>query len=369
MAKKELEEKAPFFFPQLDLSLLTKMQQIVGGLELHLPLEVGFALNHILKIPTRVILRIESFKCRDFPKLFNKLRKIEWRKFLSGQIPPIDVTCHKSRLINTGRIKETAQKAIAHYYKSNPPKKMTAEELENMHSLVYIRLDDNHCTISVDTSGDRLNIRGKRVLVGEAPIRENLAAAVLYTLRETFKTQFKSKDLLDPMCGAGTVCLEALDFYSVNNSRSFAYQFFPLTKDLTLTACQEGDHPRWFEKYYSFDVSQKMIEITEQNTEGRVICQKRDATQIYTEGPNSPAIVFNPPYGQRLIPDHRLDRFYTQVMSALIKSYTPSLIALIIPQSLSPHKIQIPPSYRLKEVMKFKNGGFAVRLIAFLPKA
>ncbi len=115
-AKKELEEKAQLFFPQHDFSFLQKVTPIVGGFEIHLPMTVGLSLNKILKIPTRILLRVESFKCRDFPKLFNKLKKLEWRQYLIGQIPAVDVTCHKSRLINTNRIKETAHKIPAKFH-------------------------------------------------------------------------------------------------------------------------------------------------------------------------------------------------------------------------------------------------------------
>ena len=363
-AKKELEEKAPLYFPGYDFSFLSKVQVETGGIELHLPLSIGFSLNHILKIPTRILLRVESFKCRDFPKLFNKLKKLEWRQYLAGQMPAVDVTCHKSRLLNTNRIKETTQKAIAHYYKANPPKKIAEEELEKMHGIVYIRLDDNHCTISIDTSGDRLNIRGQRVLVGEAPIRETLAAAILYSLKD----QIKSTTLIDPMCGAGTICLEAMDFYNANCSRNFAYQFFPLTKSLIIPELKLSVEPQWFKNYFGYDVSAKMVEVAQINTKGRIHCEKRDATQVHPSKELGGAVIFNPPYGQRLLPDHRLDKFYAQVIMALIESYSPSIIALIIPQSLSPHKIHVPVTYRLKEVMKFKNGGFAVRLIIYLPK-
>ncbi len=357
MAADELSKKLNFYYPDLVLPelILTK-----GGIELDLPHEIGFSLNHILKLPTRILLRVDSFKCRDFPKLYNKIKKIEWRKYLIGQIPKVDCSSRRSRLINTKRIKETTHSAIKKYYKGFPPKKLTEEQLEEPNTIIFLRIEDDHCTVSVDTSGQRLNIRGQRKLIGDAPIRENLAAGVLYSLKD------KIADLdhiIDPMCGAGTLLIEARDFYLPNYRRKFSYQYFPLyipTSEKQLGAM----HATLAKNLYGFDIDKKMVEIAKENVGNRASIERRDATTVYPKEFENGAIVINPPYGQRIIPDNKLDRFYSQIIKSLGQSYSPKLIAMIIPTSLKLRKVLIPKDHQLIEIMKFKNGGLNVRLIS-----
>ncbi|MCK5884449.1 MAG: N-6 DNA methylase [Bacteriovoracaceae bacterium] len=356
-AQVELTEKLKFHYPEL---IEYSMELIRGGIELELPLEIGFALNHILKIPTRILMRITNFKCRDYPKLFNKLKKIEWRKYLIGQIPKVDCSAAHSRVMNTKRVKETVHSSIKNYYKANTPKKESPEVLDSVHTVVFVRLEDDQCTVSMDTSGDRLNIRGKRKLIGEAPIRETLAAGILFSLRDKIS---KVENLIDPMCGAGTILIEARDFYTSNYNRSFSYQFFPIHNKNEAKLLTSMDKSLC-QNLLGLDIDKKMVEIAKSNMDDTVSIQRRDASEVYEVNLNSCGIVINPPYGQRIVPDNKLDRFYSQVIRALSKSYDPQFIAMIVPTALQMRKIEIPKGRVLTEVMKFKNGGFNVRLIS-----
>ena len=91
----EIEYKWVSFF--LD-EKIPQIKKLAGGLELYLPLEKGVLLNQILKIPTRILLRFKEFKCRDLPKLFNKIKNIDWSPFLSEVPASLKISCHQSRL-------------------------------------------------------------------------------------------------------------------------------------------------------------------------------------------------------------------------------------------------------------------------------
>ena len=88
----EIGNKWVNFFPD---EKVPEIKKIVGGLELTLSLEKGVLLNQILKIPTRILLRLKEFKCRDLPKLYNKIKNIDWAPFLSEAPTSLKVSCRK----------------------------------------------------------------------------------------------------------------------------------------------------------------------------------------------------------------------------------------------------------------------------------
>ena len=93
-------------------------------------------------------------------------------------------------------------------------------------TVVHIRIVDDECTLSINTSGERLNIRNKRTLIGLAPLRENLSAALLYFLQSFIKKDPNIETrLIDPMCGTGIFLLEAATANLRNKDRQFSYEF------------------------------------------------------------------------------------------------------------------------------------------------
>ncbi len=144
-----------------------------GGITLNLKsLEAGFELNRVLKIPTRILLRLSKFGCRDFPKLFKKVSSFEWENWVSDETQlTFQASSHASRLFVKKRIEQTCEEARERYLKSRekdprPP---------GIEQTILVRLDDDVCTLSIDTSGEILHKRGTRPLASEAPIRETMA--------------------------------------------------------------------------------------------------------------------------------------------------------------------------------------------------
>src|SRR5690606_29333139 len=110
LALKEIEEKCP----------LKEYTQVKGGiLAVVDPLWIHQA-HHLLKIPTRILLRLADFKVRDFPKLFSKLENLKWGEFLSHPEPQFSITASKSRLLHTGRIEEVCHKVIKNHLTKQP---------------------------------------------------------------------------------------------------------------------------------------------------------------------------------------------------------------------------------------------------------
>jgi len=340
IALKELKEKWPLHFPsipfpQVDVSL--------GGIELESTLEIGLSLNYILKIPGRILYRLDSFKCRDFPKLFNKLKKMPWNNYLLGQIPNIKSSSKKSRLFDSRKIEKTVEDALKAYYRGQPPKKKSLEKIDRAPEMsIYLRFEADFCSLAIDTSGQRLHKRGKKTHVGVAPLRENLAAGLVYF----FKLNTSGiNHLIDPMCGSGTFLIEARDFYKINKDRDFAFEYFPFFKGLEKPCDSEKI---LFTNFSGMDHDPKIIEAAQNN------CLEISFTvEDLFSGESDlvgPGVIFNPPYGKRIKLEKKLEDMATRAK----EKFSAKVVGILVPES-------IPFSLRPKKELSFSNGGINVK--------
>lgn len=140
--------------------------------------------NRALGIPDRIYQRVARFKCFTFEQLEEGISDLDLTMF--GGLTP-KVATKASRLYHTGAITERLRRML----------------FEGPTELL-VRIDRNHCTVSVDTSGERLHRRGWRIEAGPAPLLETLAAGIL-----AVATWRPGTALFDPMCGTGTLLIEA----------------------------------------------------------------------------------------------------------------------------------------------------------------
>src|SRR5690606_21817544 len=134
--------------------------------------------------------------------------------------------CAKSRLMHTGRIEETVKAALKEALKRQPLNR-DWEKKNYPPQTFYIRLVDDHLTLSLDLTGDPLYKRGLQVIKGEAPLRENFAAAFVMELCQDLEGTYT---LVDPMCGSGTLLTEGLTFHRPLHLRPFAFETAPFFK-------------------------------------------------------------------------------------------------------------------------------------------
>jgi putative N6-adenine-specific DNA methylase len=157
----------------------------VGGVRLRGDPTEALRANLSLAVPTRVLERIARFEARDFGRFEREVRAIDWARFGTGFTPR--AACHKSKLHHTGALESRL-----------------AQWLPAGDTALLARFDDDVCTLSLDTTGERLHKRGWRVEVGPAPLRETLAAGLL-----RLAGWAPGEALYDPMCGSGTFVIEA----------------------------------------------------------------------------------------------------------------------------------------------------------------
>lgn len=140
--------------------------------------------NRVLACPTRILQRVARFPARSFEEFETHFRNVDLSAF--GGITP-KVSARRSRLYHTGALEER----VSEWAAAGP-------------TVLHIRVVRDRCTLSVDSSGERLHRRGWRLEMGRAPLRETLAASLL-----RFAGWTPGMALVDPMCGSGTFLIEA----------------------------------------------------------------------------------------------------------------------------------------------------------------
>ena len=357
----ELKEKWILHYPDQNLDIVSVDE---GGILINVTTLQGFSLNHILRSPTRILLRVAEFKARDFPKLFNKISKLPMKHLLIGQTPEVEASATNSKLFDSRKITKAIQDGVLESYRKQPVKKKYLDHFEaNKESdlpKIYYRAVDDVISLSIDTTGELLHKRGDKIFTGLAPIRESLASLLLAAL--THGLDKRPYTLIDPMSGSGTFLIEAHDAYKINNERPFAYQHFPLWIDYNLKkqfseGLKSKSNPK-FEKYLGFEINEDVVAMAKKNTDGKNIQIKK--ADLFSKGETLSGenlVVINPPYGLRVgeKSDINLD-FYKKVIQVIREKYRPIRLGIIIPEEYH----YIPPSKDLVARLPFKNGGLPV---------
>ncbi|HMN69820.1 MAG TPA: hypothetical protein PKC28_14850, partial [Bdellovibrionales bacterium] len=193
-----------------------------GGVTVSVPMNIGLAMNLCLKTPTRVLMRVDRFRCRDFPKLYNKVLHFDWSDWLEPDSElDVEVATRLSRVKIKSRIVDTVLDAWMDRARENAVTFKRGKK-----ATLFVRFHEDECTLSLDTSGERLHKRGLREFVGEAPLRETIAAALIQWVGE-LDPEAKDVEVIDPMMGAGTFLLEAAVRDRLVDRREFAFGAFP----------------------------------------------------------------------------------------------------------------------------------------------
>ncbi len=324
----ELEYKWAAHFPEQQYSI---SYQARGGVEIECELSNGLALNNILKTPTRILLRVKQQKCRDLPKLFNILKKINWKQYLRQENVTFTITCHKSRLIHTKKIEESATKALSAYFQAN--KVSQKKLLQNAPpQQVFLRFNEDLLEISLDTSGELLHKRGIEYR-GKASIRETYASALLLHLLGL--NSHSELTLIDPMCGSATLLIEARDFFKLNH-RNFAYENWDIDRLLELK-----DLPS------CWDLKQLLgneidLQVFKQLDYPSIKFTNYDALELTSN--TQSVVIINPPYGKRIKIEGNKQAYFENLVKRLMSNINPTKLGIIIPQNI---KMNLSYSSRL----------------------
>ncbi len=277
--------------------------------------------NLHLRTALRILRPIAQFKAKSADDIYAAVRKLPIEKWMSKeQSFLIETTLYSPVITNSRYATYKAKDAIVDFFNEKYGKRPSIS-VTNPDIYFNLHISDTDCTLSLDSSGEPLFKRGYRVAQTEAPINEVLAAGML--LLAGWKGQ---SDFADPMCGSGTIAIEAaliaLNIPPGIFRSSFAFEKWKdFDADLFDAIYNDDSHEREFKhKIYASDLSRKALVVAEANIKNAGVAkyihlQQADFAEL--ELPvSSLLMVTNPPYGERLS-KFDVEKLYSAIGSTL----------------------------------------------------
>jgi putative N6-adenine-specific DNA methylase len=330
-----------------------------GGIGFTGDLRALYRANLHLRTASRIIQRVATFHARSFPELERRIRRIPWSSLLATGEIDVRATCHRSRLYHSD--------AVASRVKlwATEERSASAATAELPPQMILVRLADDVCTVSLDSSGELLHVRGYRQALAKAPLRETLAAAMVIASGWDARAP-----LVDPMCGSGTIPIEAALIarrIPPGLDRPFAFMQWP-DFDATLwervvAEARDAILPSAVADIRGSDRDAGAITAAVANAERAGVAADVTFTRTAltaVDAPRGPGwLVSNPPYGVRVGEAGRLRDLYAALGRFAREEVPEWTIALLSANRVLERQIGLP----LEEVFRTTNGGIPVRLV------
>lgn len=254
----------------------------------------------------RVLVWLGEFEARSFEELFQGVRALPWERWIGKQDAfPVKGSSLNSKLASIPDCQAIIKKAVVERLKQKYSLNWF-EETGPRFQIQFLILKDR-VSLMIDTSGIGLHKRGYRANSAEAPIRETLAAAMVYLSRVRHDA-----NLIDPFCGSGTILIEGA-LYAKNmapgrNRRFAAEEWNCIPPEVWK---RERERARSMEisdapfQAHGYDIDGAAVSLTRENAvkagvADRVYAEKRDISEFRAEGEYG-CVICNPPYGERLL--------------------------------------------------------------------
>lgn len=335
-----------------------------------------FAANLWLRTASRVIVRAAEFKATAFHELERLARGVPWELYVaSGASVRLRVTCSKSRLYHSDGVAQRVAGAIAKRVPgvtiagssrtAGADDDAAGDPAGEPAHLFLVRFAHDVCTISADSSGELLHRRGYRLATAKAPLRETLAAGALMAM--AWEGQ---GPLMDPMCGAGTIPIEAALLarrIAPGLARTFACERWPLAPVAEFgalrVAARAESLPRARVPILASDRDAGAIVAARANAERAGVLGdidfRRCALSAVQPPPGPGLLLTNPPYGARVGDRNALRNLYAQLGKVARGSCEGWTLAFLSADRALEAQVKLP----LAEALRFRNGGIAVRLV------
>lgn len=263
--------------------------------------------NLWLRIADRVKIVVGEFDARNFDELFEQTKALAWEDLLPLDANfPVEGKSHHSQLHHVPTVQAMVKKAIVERLSQVYHRRTRLPETGATYSL-EVAIAKDHVLLTLDTSGSSLFKRGYRQAKGGAPLKENLAAALV-----SLAHWFPDNPFVDPVCGSGTIPIEAaLIGYNIapGLNREFAAERWVnlvpagLSDDLRDAALDAANYDVELD-ITGYDIDGQMIEIAKANARAAGLSQAITFKQLavkdwHTDKLNG-VLVANPPYGERL---------------------------------------------------------------------
>lgn len=270
--------------------------------------------NFCLRTAIRILKPIKHFTAKTADEVYEAVKSIEWENYLDNMSSfAVDAVVFSNEFRHSKFVAYKVKDAIVDYFREKTGNRPSVR-INNPDVSFNIHVAEDQCTLSLDSSGESLHRRGYRQEQVEAPINEVLAAGMI------LMTGWRGEcDLIDPMCGSGTIPIEAA-LIARNIAPGVFRKEFGFEKwkdfdqDLFDSIYNDDSQEREFNhKIYGYDNNPKANEIATHNVKAAGVTKdvilKIQPFQQFEQPAEKSIIITNPPYGERISSGDLLDLY------------------------------------------------------------
>jgi len=319
--------------------------------------------NIQLRTALKILKTMKQFQAHNEKVLYTQASRIKWDSIFNvNNTFSVSSTVNSKYFTHSKYVSLVIKDAIVDQfrkYKSQRP----SVDIKNPDFNIHIHISQKNCTISINSSGPSLHKRGYRSNQFNAPINEVLAAGVIMLSNWSYKEK-----LIDPMCGSGTLLIEAA-MIAINRAPNINRNFFGFQKwkdydeELYNTIIDKSSENeiKYNQIIQGYDISASAIAIARNNVENSKLNHiiKIDGKNFFKSSLDLKSIlIFNPPYGKRI--ELRPD-YYKQIGDTLKNEYTDACVWMICSDNEELKKIGLKPSKKIK----LYNGSLECKLLKY----
>ncbi len=339
-----------------------QIKKVYGGIELKGTVELAYRVCIFSRLANRVYLPLKTFKAENEEVLYQQVYDIDWSQHLTSRGSfSVAATLSRSDINHSHYASLKVKDAVVDYFRNTVNSRPIIEK-EQPDVRIHLIIHKNTATLSLDLSGQSLHRRGYRLQHSGAPLKENLAAALLVQSGWT-REAAKTHSLIDPMCGSGTFAIEAA-MIAANIPPGMDRDYFGFLRWLghdkavwqsCLDEAERGIESSPDCEILASDLDAKAIEIARDNAmragvDDLIKFTRSDINDLsYDMVTKPPIIIINPPYGERLQAEQGLATLYSQ-MGKVFKSFADNGVdATLNIISANPdllHRLRLNRSYK-----------------------
>ena len=311
------------------------------------------------RVASRILVRVAEFRATEFWELEKRARSIAWADHVApARSVSFRVTSKKSKLYHQDGIAERLGGALAASVRG-----VSVQDVEGAQEFV-VRVFRDQVTLSIDSSGALLHLRGYRLAAAKAPLRENLGAALILAARWD-----PSRPFLDPFAGSGTLPIEAALIarrIPPGWGRRFAFEEWPGFDARAWAGVRESAEASVLARapapIHGSDRDAGAITSATANAERAGVADDIEWRRAHVSQAAAPDaagwIISNPPYGVRVGDARLLRDLYAKIGQLARERYRHWTIALLAADP----RLLAATGLVLEDALRFRNGGIPVRL-------
>lgn len=312
---------------------------VAGGVVFASGWEDVWRANLVLRGANAVLARIAQFHVSHLAQLDKLSRQVPWLALLPEQVDfAVDATCRKSKIYHNGAAAQrvaTAISAATHGVRN-----------DDAGIRIVVRIENNLCTLSMDTSGELLHKRGHNKVVGKAPLRETLAANLL-----RMAGYRGSEAVLDPMCGSGTFVIEAAEIAMglfAGRDRSFAFEQLPMFDRAKWQALKATMQARPASHgCFGFDRDKAAVDVASENAARAGVAtatrfSRQAVSELQRPDTDPGLVIVNPPYGARIGDVRKLGALHAALGHVLLQRFHGWRVALVTSERQLAYQTGLP---------------------------